>query len=207
MKLSFVNYKISHIAAFVAAFAIHAGIIATSMMPSDPIVLNKQAIQVSFVAPSANNSKAKNTVRQEITLNIESKKALYKKQDQQKAVKEISKEKSFAGKETSGQVDENAVATRSAKSEPIFDAAYLDNPTPYYPRSARRKGIQGEVLLKVSVKTDGSAASVLISHSSGYEVLDNAALAAVKTWNFIPAKKSGKSVEASVLVPVEFKII
>ena len=207
MKLNFVNYKISHIIAFVAAFAIHAGVVVSSMMPSDPIVMNKQAIRVSFVAPSANNQKLANDSQQEIALNVKSKNAIFKKKEKQEKNKEIANKKTRAGKETSGQVDELAAATRAAETDPVFDAAYLNNPAPYYPRSAKRRGIQGEVLLEVAVKTDGSAASVLVSHSSGHAVLDRAALAAVKNWRFIPAKKSGKSVAASVLVPVEFKII
>lgn len=207
MKLGFVNYKISHVIAFVSAFVLHAGIVVSSMLPSNPVVINKQAIQVSFVAPSANNSKSENNTHKEIALNVESKNALHKKKHEQEETKETSKQKSLAGKETSGRVDENATASRAAESEPVFDAAYLNNPAPYYPNAAKKRGIQGKVLLEVAVKTDGSAAKVSVSRSSGYRVLDEAALDAVKTWRFVPAKKSGRFVEASVLVPVEFKII
>jgi protein TonB len=122
-------------------------------------------------------------------------------------VEEKSQQKSFAGKQTSGRVDENSLATRAAESEPVFDAAYLNNPAPYYPQVARKRGIQGKVLLAVLVKTDGTAATVDVSRSSGSSTLDAAALDAVKTWKFVPAKRSGRFVEASVMVPVEFKII
>ncbi|OFW81300.1 MAG: hypothetical protein A2887_01425 [Alphaproteobacteria bacterium RIFCSPLOWO2_01_FULL_40_26] len=99
------------------------------------------------------------------------------------------------------------MATRSAESEPVFDADYLNNPAPLYPTLAKQNGMQGKVLLNVVVKIDGTPANVEISRSSGHSSLDFAALDAVKQWRFIPAKRSGQAVEANVIVPVEFKII
>lgn len=207
MRIGFASYKLSHIAAFAGAFIVHGAIVVSSLLPSNPVVINKQAIQVSFVAPSASNQKSADNSQKELALNSENQNAFYKKQNQQEEAKENSKQKTISGKETSGRVDEKAIATRAAESEPIFDAAYLNNPAPYYPSNAKKRGIQGKVLLEVAVNVDGSASSVAISRSSGHEILDEAALDAVKTWHFVPAKKSGKFVAASVLVPVEFKII
>ncbi len=207
MKLSFANYKISHLVALFAAFAIHAGIVATSMLPSNPIVINQQAIQVSFVAPSSQNNKNENLSHKKFALNIEHENAIKQKSEKQEIAENKAEKKSVAGKETSGRVDEKAVATRSAESEPVFDAAYLNNPAPYYPNAAKQRGIQGKVLLAVVVKTDGSPLQVAISRSSGSSILDEAALDAVKQWRFIPAKRSGQLVQANVVVPVEFKII
>jgi TonB family protein len=207
MKLDFVNYKISHIAAFSAAFILHAGIAITSMLPSDPVVINKQAIQVSFVAPSANNYKNENNTHKKISVNFETENALYKKKNEKEQVEKTANEKSLAGKQTSGRVDEKSLATRAAESEPVFDADYLNNPAPYYPQAARKGGIQGKVFLNVLVKADGTPSTVEISRSSGSKILDVAALDAVKQWRFIPAKRSGQVVAANVIVPVEFKII
>ena len=207
MKLNFVNYKISHIIAFSAAFVLHAGIAVTSLLPSNPIVINKQAIQVSFVAPSANNYKAENNTHKKISVNVESENALNKKKNEKEQVEKAANEKSLAGKQTSGRVDEKALATKAAESEPVFDADYLKNPAPYYPQAARKRGIQGKVLINVLVKADGTPSTVEISRSSGSSILDIAALDAVKQWRFIPAKRSGQLVAANVIVPVEFKII
>ncbi|MBU6140329.1 MAG: energy transducer TonB [Proteobacteria bacterium] len=199
------SYKKSHIAAFVAAAFVHGGLAAWSLMPSDPVVINQQTIQVSFVAPSASEKKNENSSHEKFALNSERENAL--KQKLSKKEKSEGKEVEVAGKETSGRVDPNAIATRSAESEPVFNANYLNNPAPYYPANAKRKGIQGKVLLSVLVKIDGTPALVEISHSSGSQDLDLAALDAVKQWKFIPARSRGESVEASVIVPVEFKII
>ncbi len=89
---------------------------------------------------------------------------------------------------------------------PGFDAAYLNNPAPVYPLVSRRSHEQGTVLLRVRVSGEGAALEVLIEHSSGSPHLDEAALAAVRRWRFVPATRGSESVEAWVLVPVEFEL-
>lgn len=207
MKLSFANYKISHVIALSAAFVVHAGILASSMLPSNPIVINQQAIQVSFVAPNSQNLKNESDSHKKFVMNFERENALKQKKSEKEQAENKEQQKSFAGKETSGRVDPNAIATRAAESEPVFDAAYLNNPAPSYPSFAKKRGIQGKVLLAVVVKVDGTPLSVAVSHSSGSSTLDESALDAVKQWRFIPAKRSGQLVQANVIVPVEFKII
>lgn len=90
---------------------------------------------------------------------------------------------------------------------PSFNATYLDNPAPAYPAIARRLGEEGRVLLRVQVTVDGAADSVELHKSSGSDLLDEAALAAVKKWRFMPAKRGEQAVKASVIVPVSFSIV
>lgn len=208
MKISFLHYQTSHIVAFAAASFVHIGLALWSMSPSDPIVINQQAIQVSFVSPSAANKKNENYSRKEISFNFEKENALkQKKNNENEKSENKSEKKSIAGKQTSGRVDPNAIATRAAETEPLFDAEYLNNPAPAYPLAAKQKNIQGKVLINVVVKTDGTPAEVTIFRSSGSSILDEAALDAVSQWRFIPARQSGEFVQADVIVPVEFKII
>ncbi len=207
MKLSFANYKTSHIIAFASAFAVHAGIVVSSMLPSNPVVINQQAIQVSFVAPSSQNQKNESDYHKKLEMNFERENAMKQKAQKDEKSAEKNQQKTVAGKETSGRVDPNSLATKAAESEPVFDAAYLNNPAPYYPSAAKKRGVQGKVLLSVVVKTDGTPLSVDVSRSSGSSTLDVAALEAVRQWRFVPAKKSGQPVQAEVVVPVEFKII
>lgn len=89
---------------------------------------------------------------------------------------------------------------------PRSDAAYLNNPRPAYPLAARRRGDQGTVLVRVLVTSEGLAASVVLQKSSGYSSLDEAALTAVKSWRFVPARQGGQAVEAPYLVPIVFKV-
>jgi protein TonB len=79
------------------------------------------------------------------------------------------------------------------------------NPLPVYPIIARRRGLEGQTLLKVEVSATGSA-NVSLVRSSGHEVLDSSALAAVKDWRFRPATKNGVSVAGELAVPVTFRL-
>lgn len=89
---------------------------------------------------------------------------------------------------------------------PVFSAAYLRNPQPVYPLSARRRGEQGTVLLKVSVTREGAAAGVDVEKTSGHAALDQAALEAVRKWRFAPARRGTEPIESSVLVPIVFRL-
>lgn len=89
---------------------------------------------------------------------------------------------------------------------PVFNAAYLRNPEPVYPVSARRRGEQGTVMLKVLVTREGTAASVSVDKTSGFAVLDQAALEAVRKWRFAPARHGAEPVESAVLVPIVFRL-
>ncbi|MBT0959824.1 energy transducer TonB [Denitromonas iodatirespirans] len=87
-----------------------------------------------------------------------------------------------------------------------FDAAYLDNPSPRYPRLSRRIGEQGKVLLRVLVTAEGTAGEVRLQQSSGHSRLDEAARNAVSQWRFEPARQGDRPVANWVIVPIEFKL-
>jgi len=87
-----------------------------------------------------------------------------------------------------------------------LSAALCDNPTPPYPREARNRGYQGEVLLRVEVLSSGKVGQIEIKRSSGYEMLDQSALSTVKQWKFIPAKRGEETVPLWVNIPIRFQI-
>jgi periplasmic protein TonB len=89
---------------------------------------------------------------------------------------------------------------------PRSDAAYLNNPIPAYPLAARRRGDQGTVMVRVLVTAQGLAARVGLAKSSGHSSLDEAALVAVKSWRFEPARQGGQAIESQHDVPVVFKL-
>ena len=95
-----------------------------------------------------------------------------------------------------------AVATTPAS----FNAAYLRNEPPRYPPSARRSGIEGRVNLKVVITREGRPAQVQVHESSGSSALDNAAVEAVRNWQFVPARRGQEPIESSVIVPIVFKL-
>lgn len=98
------------------------------------------------------------------------------------------------------------VASAAPLSAPRFDAAYLRNPPPEYPRASRRLGEQGRVVLRVRVEADGRPSRLEVQHSSGSPRLDDAALDAVRRWSFVAARRGDEKVAAWVLVPMEFRL-
>lgn len=89
-------------------------------------------------------------------------------------------------------------------TEPDYKTAYLNNPKPLYPPWAKDMGYQGRVMLNVEVLADGRVGQVLLQKSSGYDILDNAAIRSVKSWRFTPARHLGQPVTQWVPVPVKF---
>jgi protein TonB len=90
--------------------------------------------------------------------------------------------------------------------EPLYDAAYLKNDPPAYPLSARRRGAQGTVVVRAEIGADGRCGQALLKTSSGHAMLDEVALAAVRGWRFVPAKRGVKPLAAWVEIPIVFKL-
>lgn len=83
---------------------------------------------------------------------------------------------------------------------------YKQNTSPPYPRKARRMGYEGIVMLKVLVDENGRVDNLMLFKSSGYTVLDSAALSAVKKWLFEPGTEGGIKKKMWVKIPVRFDL-
>ena len=77
---------------------------------------------------------------------------------------------------------------------------------PRYPRSAQRRNQQGVVLLNVIVDERGNPSKVSVLESSGYPLLDKAAIDAVNRWSFKPEQRNEAFVKSRVHIPVAFEI-
>jgi protein TonB len=91
-------------------------------------------------------------------------------------------------------------------SQPLYSAAYLNNPPPIYPLAARRRGIEGTVVVRAQIQEDGHCLQANLSKSSGHEMLDKAAVTAVRSWRFVPAKRGAQTITAWVEVPITFRL-
>lgn len=83
---------------------------------------------------------------------------------------------------------------------------YKHNSLPKYPLLARRRNYQGTVLLEVLVTREGKVGSVRLARSSGFEMLDKAAIKGVRKWLFHPGKRGDELVEMWVKVPIRFQL-
>jgi TonB family protein len=86
------------------------------------------------------------------------------------------------------------------------DAAYLHNAPPKYPAIARRMRLEGTVIVRAWIGATGKPERVWLGRSSGTEALDEAALAAVRGWQFVPAHEDELAIAADVEVPVRFRL-
>jgi TonB family protein len=76
---------------------------------------------------------------------------------------------------------------------------------PDYTDDARRQGIEGEVVLEIVVRRDGTVGDVRVLEGLRGG-LDRRAIDAVRQWRFSPARRYGSPVDVIVEVAVEFKL-
>jgi len=80
-------------------------------------------------------------------------------------------------------------------------------PNPDHPQKASREAKEGKVMLRVLVDQEGRPKSVEVYRSSGFAILDQAAVDNVKRrCRFHPARDGDKRVEHWTRVPVEFSL-
>ena len=83
---------------------------------------------------------------------------------------------------------------------------FVSRPFPVYPPELLARRIEAKLVLRLRIAADGTVAAAAIHRSSGYDAMDQAALAGVREWKFKPAVRDGKNVETVVLTPFSFVI-
>ena len=76
---------------------------------------------------------------------------------------------------------------------------------PVYTDEGRRRAIEGDVVMEIVVRRDGSVGDVRLTRTLGAG-LDQRAIAAVKQWRFSPARRQGTPVDILVEVAVGFAL-
>ena len=76
---------------------------------------------------------------------------------------------------------------------------------PEYTEDARRMGVEGDVVLEIIVRSDGSVGGIQVLQGLRGG-LDRRAIEAVRQWRFAPARRHGVPVDVVVEVAVEFKL-
>ena len=99
---------------------------------------------------------------------------------------------------------------RATDRNAIYDTPpeLLKRVSPVYPVFARRTNTQGEVILDVEIFIDGSVGAIEVFKSlqSGYGGMDDAAIEAVRQWEFRPAQKDGKPIACWIKQPIVFTL-
>ena len=155
--------------------------------------------------------------------------ALLKKQAEEKARQEalekekarqaaIEKEKARQRELAKQRVAEKMRKERAAKAEAARRAAAeakrvavkpssKSRKSPRYPSSSRRAGHEGTTVITFVVGVRGTVTSARITKSSGHAALDQAAISAVRTWRFTPARNGlGQAIPYTYKQSIPFRL-
>jgi protein TonB len=87
----------------------------------------------------------------------------------------------------------------------ITAPAILHEVKPDYTEEGRRRNLEGDVVLEIVVRRDGTVGNVKLLQGLGAG-LDQRATEAVRQWRFSPARRYGTPVDVIVEVAMEFKL-
>ncbi|MFD2206922.1 energy transducer TonB [Kiloniella antarctica] len=104
--------------------------------------------------------------------------------------------------------DHSALESPTFKDLPLITEPAFSKPPapPRYPKRAKNKRLQGQVILRARVDEQGLVEDIVIWQSSGHKLLDKAAEKAMWAWQFTPAKQAGIKTASWVEFPINFAI-
>jgi len=80
-------------------------------------------------------------------------------------------------------------------------------PSPIYPRSARERKMEGQVVMQVTVEADGSIGNIQIKQSSGHRLLDRSAMKTIRRkWKFTPSRQGTDTHRSVIEVEIRFSL-
>ena len=88
----------------------------------------------------------------------------------------------------------------------IKEPVPVESIVPVYPFRARKKGSEGIVTLEAVISDTGTPLSCLILDSSGFKVLDDAAVKTVLASLFHPGTVDGKDVQSILRIHIRFQL-
>jgi len=99
-------------------------------------------------------------------------------------------------------------AASAAPQQAKIDAPPLPKRSirPDYPKGARQRGEQGDVVLEIRVGKDGSVESAAVVRSSGFAELDEAAVKAARGTKFAPARSGREAVPSTARMTLSFRL-
>lgn len=205
------NGSISHLSC-ATSFVAHALLIAVLFLVfRHPIILPPQRlIKVTIVASAASPLPQEQVITQDAPLPIEVPKPIEQQPieyPKPSPDKRITIDQPVVDAPKVSNVTSQEGAQVAMFMEAIHDAQPLYSPPPRYPEYARRHGYEGVVMLQVRISPWGLTERVRVIASSGYEMLDNAAMEAVRDWRFEAATNSkGDFVATTLRLPIVFKL-
>ena len=105
--------------------------------------------------------------------------------------------------EDAGTVPESAAPRQAKVDAPAKPKKAI---RPDYPKGARQRGEEGDVVLEIVISAQGKVEGARIVASCGYPELDAAAERAVRRAQFVPAKSGDAPVSSTARIVIAFKL-
>lgn len=86
-------------------------------------------------------------------------------------------------------------------------ARLLNSVEPKYPSSAKRKGIELEIMVEFNIDKNGFVKNIQFESKSRVNYFRNAIRNAMEEWRFLPAKKNGRAVESKMSKIFSFSLL
>lgn len=153
----------------------------------------------SLLTPKSETSIASSKAK--LKLNLQERK--FQKTPKKKKVVKKSK-KNIAKKVIA--IEQEVSETQAAILKTKINKASMHTPKPRYPRMAIKRGIEGSVVVKILINEDGLPYDATVLKSSGFKVLDEAAVNTAMQWKFSPALVNGKPVKSQNHQPFVFSL-
>jgi protein TonB len=101
---------------------------------------------------------------------------------------------------------QRAATAIPSKGEKLEKPRRLELKEPAYPATLRAQGIEGEVLVTVSIDALGVVQQAAVLRGSGHAEFDAAALSAARAERFAPATRDGTPVPFTLSYTYRFRI-
>lgn len=89
---------------------------------------------------------------------------------------------------------------------PLVAARPRARPAPTYPADARRRGIEGAVVVRMSVDARGRVTDVVVVSAEPAGIFDDVARQTARRYRFHPARRGGEAVASTVEQRIVFKL-
>jgi len=102
------------------------------------------------------------------------------------------------------QAQDAGTGTDAGTDADLHPPHLLGAPPPRYPPGREGEGVHPTVILRITVTSEAEVTDIVVEHSAGSD-FDEAAVAAVKTWTFEPARRGDTPVSSRIRVAVHFE--
>ena len=105
-----------------------------------------------------------------------------------------------------GDVGLGEIAVPDAPSEPDRPARTRRTTKPLYPVSAQREGVEGYVIVRLSIDATGRVTDVIVVDSEPIGVFERSARDAARSFEFVPARIDGRDAASTIEKKIVFKL-